>query len=110
MRHQYRELVIYVLIPFGVFAVFSAVMIALIQRNIRLSTRMHGIVTGKRYVPTHGSLEASGSGGGRAIVVPDSWVLDIDDDGRHGHAVVSEHDFERIQTGDEYPGNLRIQE
>ena len=93
-----------VLIPFGVFAVFSATVIWLIQRNIRRSTRMHGVVTGKRFSPAHGNLAASGNRGERVVVVPDSWVLDVEDGRHHGHAVVSEAEFDSVQIGDEYDG------
>ncbi|MEY9951320.1 hypothetical protein [Leifsonia sp. EB34] len=93
-----------VLIPFGAFAVFCVIVFWLIQRNISRSTRMHGIITAKRFSPSHGSYAANGGRGERVVVTPDSWVLDIDDGRHHGHAVVPQGVFDELRVGDEYDG------
>ncbi|QNE35230.1 hypothetical protein [Leifsonia shinshuensis] len=93
-----------VLIPFGAFAVFCVIVFWLMQRNIRRSTRMHGLITAKRFSPAHGSFAANGGRGEHVVVTPDSWVLDIDDGRHHGHAVVSHGVFDEVRVGDEYDG------
>lgn len=107
LQRSSGELVIYVLIPLGAFVVMSAVFIGLMQRNVRRSTRMRGIVTGRHFVPAHASLEVGNRAFENRVMVGDSWVLDIEKAGQRGHAVVSQEEFDRMQVGDAFEREMR---
>lgn len=95
----------FVLLPFLAFGVIVSFVAFSLNRNIRRTTRATGTVVAKRFVPGHGATSANGSpNGGRAFATPDSWVLDIERDGKAGNAVVSQEVFDRIEIGDFYAG------
>lgn len=96
---------IYALIPFAAFGIFAAGTAWFLKRNVRRTTRSTGVVIGKRFIPAHAGVAANGSrSGGNALVVPDSWVLEINRHGKPGTAVVSQETYNRLNIGDNYSG------
>ncbi|MDR6969773.1 hypothetical protein [Leifsonia shinshuensis] len=96
---------IYALIPLGGFAVIAGCAWLFIRRNLKRTTHANGIIVGKRFAPSHGSLAANGApGDGRVVVVPDSYIFEVNDDGRTGTAVVSKEVFDVYEVGDYFAG------
>jgi len=98
--------VIYAVVPFLAFGLFAACTALYISRNVKRTTQSTGVVVGKRFVPNHAGLAANGSrsGGNAVVVVPDSWILEIDHNGKLGTAVVSREIYESLKVGDDYSG------
>lgn len=99
---------IFVVVPFAGLIVLVAIVSWLLHRNLKRTTRASGVVVAKHFSASHGGQTANGNpNGGRAFSVPDAWVLEIDDDGRRGTAVVSQEVYESVEVGDFFDGEVR---